>query len=215
MPQEHCAPVVGLVGGIGSGKSAVAGWVAQHASVVVLDGDEAGHRALEDPGTRDRVLARFPGAAMDADGAIDRGALAGLVFGDSDTARAGRADLEAILHPMIRQSLQEDIELHRLAGEADAILLDAAVLFEAGWDDLCDQVVYVDVPEPQRLARVSATRGWDESHYRARQASQWPLARKQAAANSTLDNSGPISQAGQALLDTLKTLAGDSALERC
>ena len=91
MTQEHCAPVVGLVGGIGSGKSAVARWVSRNASVAVIDGDEAGHRALTDPEVQQRVLARFPGMADGHDNAINRSRLAREIFGDNDTARVARS----------------------------------------------------------------------------------------------------------------------------
>lgn len=211
MTQEHCAPVVGLVGGIGSGKSAVARWVSRNASVAVIDGDEAGHRALTDPEVQQRVLARFPDVADGPDNAINRSRLAREIFGDNDTARVARADLERIVHPVIRRSLEEQIHSHRQAGDCTAILLDAAVLLEAGWDDLCDHVVFVDVPEPDRLARVTSTRHWDAAQYRARQASQWPLERKQTSANTLLDNSASLERSGQTLLELLETLPRTSS----
>lgn len=211
MTQEHCAPVVGLVGGVGSGKSAVAGWVAQHASVAVIDGDGAGHRALTDPEVQQRVLSRFPNVADGSGKTIDRSRLAREVFGDNETSRKARADLENIVHPVIRRSLEEQIHHQRQSEDCQAILLDAAVLLEAGWDDLCDHIVYVDVPEPDRLARVTSTRDWNVQQYRARQSSQWPLERKQTAAHTILDNSGPLKQSGQTLLELLETLTRTSS----
>ncbi|MBQ18247.1 MAG: dephospho-CoA kinase [Planctomycetaceae bacterium] len=207
VPRDHCAPVVGLVGGIGSGKSALAEWVSQHAPVVVLDGDHFGHQALQEDEARQQILNRFP-ECNPGNQQVDRRILATLVFGDTPAARAARAELESIIHPRIHRSLQTKIQEHRTRADCDAILVDAAVLFEAGWDTLCDHVVYVEVPESQRLARVTSTRDWDRTDYLARQASQWPLDRKQAAADTSLDNSGPLAAAGARLLTLLQSLHG-------
>ncbi len=210
MPKDHCAPVVGLVGGIGSGKSALAEWVSRHAPVVVLDGDHFGHQALQDDKVKQQIRDRFP-ETKSKDQHVDRRILATLVFGDTPEARAARSELESIVHPHIHRSLQTEIQEHRTRADCDAILVDAAVLFEAGWEILCDHVVYVEVPESQRLARVTSTRDWDQSHYLARQASQWPLDRKQAAADTILDNSGSLATAGARLLTLLQSLRGTTS----
>jgi len=207
---------VGLVGGIGSGKSALASWVSQHSPVEVLDGDQLGHRALTEPAIARLVLERFPQAgspdtSTSSTTEINRRALAKIVFGDSPESRSARNDLEAIVHPFIRRSLEDLIQEHRGRSDCEGILVDAAVLLEAGWNDLCDHVVFVDVPEADRLDRVTATRNWTRSDYLARQASQWPLERKQADSDTIVDNSESLEDSGPRLLSLIHSLRGTTS----
>jgi dephospho-CoA kinase len=214
--QDHCAPVVGLVGGIGSGKSGLAHWVSQHAPITVLDGDQLGHQALAEPELARKILDRFP-SSQDPDNSstihsqhqVNRAALAEIVFGDDLESEANRHDLEEIVHPFIRRRLKEQIQQiqqHRGQDGCEGILVDAAVLLEAGWDDLCDHVVFVDVPEDIRLTRVETTRNWTRSDYLDRQASQWPLQRKQDTADTSLDNSTSLEDSGPRLLSLIHSL---------
>ena len=205
---------MGLVGGIGSGKSALASWVSQHSPVEVLDGDQLGHRAFTEPAIARLVLERFPQAGSPDTSStteINRRALAKIVFGDSPESRSARNDLEAIVHPFIRRSLEDLIQEHRGRSDCEGILVDAAVLLEAGWNDLCDHVVYVDVPEALRLSRVSETRDWTRTDYLARQSSQWPLERKQEASDTSLDNSGSLEDSGPRLLSLVHSLRGKTS----
>lgn len=176
--------VIGFVGGVGSGKSYVtretSGLLAGNGvSVTIIDGDVVGHETLAEPSVRDAVVARFGGDVLVA-GEIDRRALGSRVLGEQADADALH-DLEAIMHPRMRARFESTIV------EADAsdtvVLFDAAVLFEAGWNDLCDACVFVDVPPAQRLARATA-RGWTEQRWRSTEARQWPLSRKRAAVES-------------------------------
>ena len=214
MTQDHCAPVVGLVGGIGSGKSALADWVSQHASIKVLDGDQLGHQALDEPELARKILDRFPDSKDpdNSDRQVNRAALAEIVFGDDLKSESNRNDLEAIVHPFIRRRLTELIHEHRGQDGCRAIVVDAAVLLEAGWDDLCDHVVFVDVPEDIRLGRVEATRNWTRSDYLDRQASQWPLQQKQDTADTSLDNSTSLEDSGPRLLSLIHSLSDPNGL---
>ena len=115
------------------------------------------------------------------------------------------------MHPFIRRRLQDLIHEHRGQGDCEGILVDAAVLLEAGWNDLCDHVVFVDVPEADRLDRVTATRNWTRSDYLARQASQWPLERKQADSDTIVDNSGSLEDSGPRLLSLIHSLRGTTS----
>ena len=214
MPQDHCAPVVGLVGGIGSGKSALARWVSRNSPIEVLDGDQLGHRALTEPAIAGLVLQRFPQAGPSESSSateISRPALAAIVFGDNPESQSARNDLEAIVHPFIRRSLEDLIQKHRSQSDCEGILVDAAVLLEAGWDDLCDHVVFVDVSEADRLARVISTRNWTRSDFLARQSSQWPLERKQARSDTIIDNSESLEHSGPRLLSVIHSLRGTTS----
>jgi dephospho-CoA kinase len=180
-------PVVGLTGEIGAGKSAVAALLAERGAFV-LDADAIGHALLNQRPARDRVVARF-GPKVLVDGpepTIDRRALGALVFADP----AKRKALETILHPRMRGTFERAIRRTVRKAETPVIVLDAAILLEAGWNSLCDLVLYVAAPREQRLARLGEQRGWTEEVLAARERAQWPSAKKRAAADAVIDNDG-------------------------
>lgn len=188
-------PIVGLIGGVGSGKSSLARALAARRQIVVVDGDRAGHHVLTQPSVKDPIRARFSGDVFDEHGEIDRKALGREVFGSSPQHRRAKADLEAIVHPRIRQILEQEIAEAKQRSGIEAVLLDAAVLLEAGWRDLCDVVVFVDVPYPQRLARVQEKRGWDEGQLKVRESNQLPLQAKRESADYVIENSTTLDNA--------------------
>jgi dephospho-CoA kinase len=176
-------PVIGVVGGIGSGKSAASAALARRGGRVI-DADRIGHDALRDPAIRDRVAARWPGVIA-TDGSIDRKRLGRIAFADAQELKA----LEAIVHPWIRARVQEQIEVANAEAGVRFVVLDAALLLEAGWDDACDHVVFVDARFETRLARALG-RGWDAAELTRRERAQWPLDRKRDAADAVLNNEG-------------------------
>jgi dephospho-CoA kinase len=198
-------PIIGIVGGIGSGKSALADWLPQHLRVVVLDADAAGHAALRQAAVRSELRTAFGAEVFAPTGEVDRRQLAHRVFGDSPAHHSARRHLEAIVHPVIRGALETQIAEARRSGECDLIVLDAAVMLESGWSELCDAIVFVDVPRAARVSRVLTTRGWSEAELDRREASQWPLDRKLAAADIVIDNSGSVESAGRSLLAALQS----------
>jgi dephospho-CoA kinase len=191
--EPRAIPVVGLIGGIGSGKSYIAGLMSKRGAVVI-DADSVGHDVLEEPEIRRQILARFgPGVVRSAapdgteNGLIDRRALGSLVFAD----RIALLDLERIVHPVMRTRFIDVIASERRRALAPAVVLDAAILLEAGWDDLCDSIVFVEASWPVRLARVALSRGWSAEVLRAREGAQWSCESKRAAAHVVLDNDDP------------------------
>jgi len=183
-PLPRC-PVLGLVGGIGSGKSEVAAALARRGGCLVA-GDPLGHAALRQPSVREQVVARWGQAVVDAEGEIDRSKLGALVFADPDE----RAALEAIVHPWISRRLREQLIAAKADPNCRFVVLDAAIMLEAGWRTACDVVVYVDAPRAVRLKRVAAQRGWSEPEVAKREQAQLPLALKAACADTALENSG-------------------------
>jgi dephospho-CoA kinase len=184
-------PVLGLIGGIGSGKSQVASVLAG-LGARVIDADAVGHMLLNRRPVRDRLVARFgPGIlAADDPAVVDRRALGAIVFADP----SARRDLEAIVHPRMRRSFAKTIARAVAERRARAVVLDAAVLFEAGWNTLCDRVLFVDTPRPERLARLAAQRGWTEATLSAREGAQWALDEKQRRADAVLHNADDLRQ---------------------
>ncbi len=203
MTSQRTSPVAGLVGGVGSGKSTLARCAADRYGLAVVDGDAAGHRALRTPEVRTRIAARFGNAVVAGDGEIDRRALAKLVFGPTPERAAARRDLEAITHPVLRADFAQEIERHRLDG-VPAVLLDAAVLLESGWQPLCDAVVFVAAPEPLRRRRVAEGRNWSEADWSRREASQMPVDEKRRRADAVVYNSGTPEEAADALAAVLR-----------
>jgi dephospho-CoA kinase len=192
-------PVIGIVGGIGSGKSSVARWVAaRHQDVSLVNGDEIGHEVLTEAAVRDAIRKRFGEPVFNADGQINRAALGQIVFGSSREQRSARDDLERIVHPRIREKITQRIAESAAAGQR-AVLLDAAVLFEAGWNDLCHAVVFVDVPRAERYGRLRELRGWDDAETERRESSQASLDAKQSQSQFTVDNSRSVEIAGRQL----------------
>jgi dephospho-CoA kinase len=177
-------PVIGLVGSIGAGKTVVAALLAARGGVVV-DGDKLGHAALERPSVKAKLVARWGGRILKSDGSINRRAVGGIVFADP----AERKVLESVVFPVIGALATERVATASVDPAARFIVLDAAVMFEAGWAGACDKVLFVDAPRPTRLARV-ASRGWTAADLTAREAAQMPAAEKKARADAVIENTG-------------------------
>lgn len=185
-------PVIGFIGGVGSGKSFLAGLLQEQHRIAVVDGDRIGHQVLGDAEVRERIRHRFGEAVFQPDGQVNRKALARLVFGDGASERQARSELEQIVHPKITQQIQEQITQAQQRPELEAVILDAALLLEAGWRRYCTAVIYVDTPFALRLSRVHPARDWTETELRSREASQLSLESKRREADYVVDNShGP------------------------
>lgn len=187
--------VIGLAGGVGSGKSTVARAFAE-LGCVVSDSDQQARAALDRPEVRAALAEWWGGGVLDDEGRVDRAAVARIVFEDPEQ----RTRLEDLIHPLIRETREG---LVASAGRAPAVIVDAPLLFEAGLDAECDAVVFVDAPYPERLARVRASRGWDERELDRRESAQWPVDRKRAASDHVIDNRGADVQALRARADTV------------
>jgi dephospho-CoA kinase len=184
--------LIGLVGGIASGKSFVAELM-RALGGVVLDADLAGHEVLRDKEVIDALHQRWGDGIIALDGSLSRSVIAKIVFsaGNQEEKRF----LESVTHPRIAARLQEQIARHHAAGSR-VLILDAALLFEAGWDKQCDLVVFVSAPREVRLVRARL-RGWSERDFLAREATQLPLDEKRARSGHVIDNSGPAEQTRQ------------------
>jgi dephospho-CoA kinase len=192
-------PVVGIVGGIGSGKSAVASWIAEMANVAVIDADRFGHDVLFSKTIMEKIRTAFGSPVFDDCGEIQRKVLAEQVFGSDHKHRSARRKLEQIVHPEIRRRIA--LEIDRLIMKRyDAILLDAALLFEADWQDSCDAVVFVDAPTPLRWTRIQQRSDWTAEDLSRRESSQWDLAQKRSRCQCVISNTQEIAAAGEELL---------------
>ena len=177
--------VIGLTGGIASGKSTAARYLGERAAHIV-DGDGLGHRAY-DPGTPtfEAVRSTFGDEVVNGDGRIDRRVLGGKVFGKPDEMKK----LTDIVWPEIGRLVRAEIE----AGAPGAItVLEAAVLFEAGWTEGLDQI-WVVVADPETATeRAMARDGLDAQAVRKRIAAQLSNAERTARADVVIDNSSDL-----------------------
>ncbi len=197
-------PVVGIVGGIGAGKSTVVRNVAD-LQLFVIDADRIGHDLLQTNLIRDRLRDAFGDEIFSEAGDVERKRLADKVFGDSDEQTQNRYRLNEIFHPSIRTEIQHSIS--QAPQDADAIILDAALLLEAGWADECDAVVFIDTPLEKRQQRVADNRGWSAEELQRREASQWSLSKKREAAEFIVDNSGSPETAAQEMTQIIEHIS--------
>jgi dephospho-CoA kinase len=176
---------IGLIGGVASGKSEVAR-LFKARGAAILDADRVGHEVLREPEVIAALVERWGTPILDATGQIKRPAVAAVVFAPGN--ETDRQFLNQVSHPRIAKRLSE--QLSELSTQNyPAAILDAALLLEAGWDSLCNEIVFVDVPYEVRLARARA-RGWDEAELARRERTQLPLEKKRLHATIHLDNGG-------------------------
>ena len=184
--------VVGIVGGVASGKSLVACRLVE-LGAALIDGDATGHDVLCEPDVIGQIVDRWGTGVLDADGAIDRSAVACRVFATGPGGAEDLVFLEAIMFPRIRRLIEDQIETWRAAGDIEVAVVDAAVMFKAGWDRNCDIILFVDAPRVDRLSRAQS-RGWTEQQFSARERAQVALETKRREAGAVIDNSGAIAQ---------------------
>lgn len=201
--QQH-VPMIGIAGGIGSGKSAVAAAFARHGCAVV-DSDQEARAALDRQDIRDTLRSWWGDGVIDPSGAINRKAVANIVFADP----AQRERLEALVHPIVRRHRGQFAARAAQEG-ARGVVVDAPLLFEAGVDEECDAVVFVDVPREIRLERLARTRGWDDAELARREAAQWPLEQKRARSHYVINNAGPPEALDAEVRRVLEALAKKS-----
>ena len=176
-------PVIGLSGGVGSGKSAAARAMAARGCGIV-DSDALASAALAEPTVVERVREWWGAGVVDGAGQIDRRAVAQIVFNRPDEL----AKLEGLVHPVVRAArLRRRVELDG-DPEVTAIVEDCPLLFEKRIDATCDVTVFVDAPREARAARVAAARGWPAEELERREKNQWPLDTKRGAADYVVYN---------------------------
>ncbi|MDP5065240.1 MAG: dephospho-CoA kinase [Haliea sp.] len=186
--------IIGVTGGIGSGKSAVTDRFA-HLGVTVVDADLAA-RVVVEPGTAalTAIAERFGASLLQTDGSLDRAAMRRIVFADPSQ----RAWLEALTHPLIGEEIRRQLA----ASRSPYTVLSSPLLLESATQrTLANLVVVVDVPEAVQLSRTVQRDSNDEAQVRRIMAAQLPREARLALADIVIDNSGP--------LDTLDTLVAE------
>jgi dephospho-CoA kinase len=194
--------VVGLVGPAGSGKSTVAHALAA-AGARVLDADRIGHDVTDHvPEVRAALAAEYGDDAYRADGTLDRRRVAARVF--SDPAALGR--LNQLVHPRILERLRAAITAATLDGFSGALVVDAALLLDWGFERECDAVLAVIAPVPLQIARLVAARGWSEAEARQRLESARSNPVFADLADEVIVNDGSEADAAEAARSALERL---------
>ena len=192
--------VVGVTGGFGCGKSTVLGFF-RSLGARVLDSDQLVHEALEkDHPLFKKIAGLFPGAVL-ADGtSLDRPRLAAIVFADP----AERKALEAVLHPYVKQRIEEEI---RRAGEK-IVMVEVPLLFESGFDSFCDYTLAIEAAE-EAVDRRLAAKGFKQQEISARRSAQLSAREKSQRADYVISNSGDFSETRREAEAVWQRLAAD------
>jgi dephospho-CoA kinase len=187
--------IVGVLGGIGAGKSTVVRMLSELGATVV-DADLEAHQVLETPAVREALRGWLGGEVFGADGRVDRGEVARRVFSSPRDLRR----LEDMVHPPVLAALREKVEaFRRAAGEKDVLVLDVPLLAESPLRDLCDALLFVEASLAVRKRRVAGPagsgrggRGWAPEEIERRERFQLDLEEKKRLADRAIDNSGDL-----------------------
>jgi dephospho-CoA kinase len=193
--------VIGLTGGVGAGKSEVARLLGEH-GFRVIDSDKEAKAALDRPEVREELVKWWGEQVLRSDGTIDRRAVANIVFSDE----AERTRLEQLVHPLVKADRAAFVDRAAREGKK-GVVVDAPLLLEAGSDKECDVVVFVDSTPELRLARVRATRGWDQAELARRENAQLPLEEKRRRSDEVVVNDTTPEDLRQRVLELVGRLA--------
>ncbi len=180
--------IIGLIGGIASGKSTVARML-EARGALWIDSDRLAHAVLDSLDVLALLRQRFGEGVVQSDGSAHRRAIASLVFGDNDEARQNLKWLESVIHPRVRQQ-SESLIAHD-AGRHQVVVIDAPLLLEAGWGPDCHRILYVDAPLEVRQ-RLALQRGWSIDELEKRERAQMPVDQKRVQATDVIQNSGSL-----------------------
>ena len=197
--------MIGLAGGVGAGKSTVAAELGR-LGCVVIEADRIAHAMLDRDDVRAELRRRWGGVVFGPDGQIDRDALGRIVFADPDAL----AGLNGVLHPLIRQAGEEQLADALRRPEAPAVVIDAPLLVEAGWDALCTHLVFVSSSPDDRARRVRLDRGWDEKKWRKRESSQKSLDTKAGMCDYIVTNTSSMSHLVEQVRGVLERIIHES-----
>jgi dephospho-CoA kinase len=179
----HGKPIIGIVGGIGGGKSTVARVFGEMGCLVIHSDDQV-TAAYADPHVQNTIRAWWGNDVFRPDGSINRSAIAAKIFEHP----AERQRLEQLLHPWVNTARQRVMAAAVDNPQVVAFVWDTPLLFETGLNSQCDAVVFVETPQELRLRRLGEARGWDAAELLRREKSQWPLDKKRKISDYVVVN---------------------------
>ena len=181
-------PVIGILGGICSGKSTVAAEFAR-LGCKVIDADKIAHEVLQEKAVREKVVSLLGRAILDSTGQIDRGKVAEVAFADTDKLSA----LDEIIHPLVLEQAEELIRQYNHQSHVRAIVLDMPLLVEVGWAERCDKLIFVDCDRELRADRAKKMGIFDENKIKIRENFQISLDKKVEIADNVINNNSDFS----------------------
>jgi len=188
-------PIIGILGGIGSGKTTVAAEFAK-LGCKVIDADKIAHELLDGPAVKAKIVGLFGRAILDSAGKIDREKLAEVVFADADKL----SSINELIHPIVLQRAVKLIKKYNSQNQVKAIILDMPLLVEVGWDKRCDKLIFVDCEEKLRLNRAKKLR-FDKNQVKIRENFQISLDNKANLADNTVENNSDFSALARQVTD--------------
>jgi len=192
--------VIGLTGNIGCGKSTVA-HMFEDLGVEVIEADRIGHQFLEKEKIKKRVVSIFTESILNAQGSISRKKLRNLIFKDKKKLEL----LNSILHPLMVKEIKKKIRM----SQSNLIIIDAAVLLEAGWDSLVDKILVVTTPYHTQLKRIKDQANFSPVEIKGIMEAQFPQSEKIKRADFIIENEGSIDKTRQQVRKLWKKLNED------
>jgi len=181
--------VIGILGGICSGKSSVAGELGK-LGCAVIDADEIAHKYLDQDHIVSQLGRQFGGGIASAQGGIDKAELAKLVFSDAERLKA----LTDLIHPLVTSEIEQLIEQYKADPAVPAIVLDVPLLVEIGYENRCDKLIFVDCDEKIRAERAVKKGFLDVEQLKNREKFQISLDRKKGIADNAVVNNSEFSE---------------------
>ena len=209
MSKRGKKPVIGILGGMYSGKSTVAAELAK-LGCAVIDADSISHQLLEEEDVLKKIVHVFGKEILDNKGKIDRSALANRVFGDP----AKLETLTGILHPLVMARVEELIKKCDPQPAVRAVVLDIPLLVEVGWEKRCDHVIFVDCAPPLRLERAKKTGVFDADQLKIRENLQISLDKKKRIADNIVDNNSDLSGLSKQIACLFSSIMDDLSWRR-
>jgi len=176
-------PIIGILGGVCSGKSTVAAEFAK-LGCKVIDADKIVHELLQKKAVREKIASLFGRVFLDSAGKIDHGKLADVVFTDAEKL----SSLNKLIHPFVLKRAEELIGQYSRQRPVKAIVLDMPLLVEVGWAKRCDRLIFVDCKRQIRIDRAKKMGVFDENQIKIRENFQISLDNKAAIADNVIDN---------------------------
>jgi len=181
-------PIIGILGGVCSGKSTVAAEFAK-LGCAIIDADRIAHELLEKKPVKEKIIASFGNTILDSAGKIDHGKLADIVFAD-----AGKlSSLNKIIHPLVLERAEQLIDQYNRQPEVKAVVLDMPLLAETGWAKRCNRLIFVDCNRQLRAERAKKMELLDENQIKIRENFQIFLDNKAELADDIVDNNSDFS----------------------
>ncbi len=203
MGKAGTKPIIGIIGGIGSGKSTVAAEFGK-LGCKVIDADKIAHELLEKKSVKEKIVEYFGPVILNPKGKINRRKLAEIVFSD-----AGKlASLNRVIHPLVLEKTEKLIEKYKSQKKVKAVVLDMPLLVEVGWKERCNKLIFVDCPQKIRAKRAEKM-GFNKNQLKIRENFQISLDKKAKLTDNIVENNSGFSALVRQVADIFSYIVGN------